>query len=385
MSLPLKGIRIVDLGLYVAGPYASVPLAEWGAEVIKIEPLSGDPNRTIWRAFACCNRGKRTISLDLKSPEGLEIAKKICISADVVHHNFRPGVMDRIGLGYETLKQENADLIYLEASAYGADGPMSSHPGFDMIMQALCGHEAHGAGKGNTPLWMRWAPVDFTGGYLGTIGMLAGLYRKARENKGSLVRSNLLDGGIFMLSELVRHADGSFSGPPELNAEQTGNTAAYRLYACTDGWIAVVAKSPAQQQALASLAGLEETDGTPATEWSSGSQEKLQAYFAALGTEAALSALREQDVWAERCRADFQETLFENPQWKKAGVVREHSHPRNEHIRQIGNVVRLSGVDQVPESSGLVAEPGQHTREILRQFAYSEEDIEDFYSRKIVA
>jgi len=385
MSRPLEGVRIIDLGLYVAGPYASVPLAELGAEVIKIEPLGGDPNRTIWRAFACCNRGKRNISLDLKSPEGLEIARKICISADVVHHNFRPGVMDRIGLGYDTLKEENPQLVYLEASAYGADGPMSKHPGFDMIMQALCGHEAHGAGEGNVPLWMRWAPVDFTGGYLGTIGILAGLYRKAREEKGSRVQGNLLDGGIFMLSELVRGKDGSFSGTLPLNAEQTGTGPAYRLYACQDGWIAVVARSPDQQQALAQFASLKESAGCPASDWSIDSQQQLISHFAGMNAKQAISALRERGIWTERCRDDFQEALFENPAWKHSGVVREHDHPRNERVRQIGNTVRLSDVGPLPEYSGMVPEPGQFTREILQQFGYAESSIEDFYTRKIVA
>jgi len=385
MNRPLEGIRIVDLGLYVAGPYASVPLGDLGAHVIKIEPLSGDPNRTIWRAFACCNRGKRVISLDLKLPEGLAIAQQICGAADVVHHNFRPGVMDRIGLGYESLREKNPDLVYLEASAFGNQGPMSAQPGFDMIMQALCGHEAHGAGAGNTPMWMRWAPVDFTGGYLGTIGILAALYRRTRQGVGGVVRSNLLDGGIYMLSELLRNTDGSFTGVYPLNSEQTGTSPARSLYACMDGWIAVVARSPEQERALAGIAGLDEAAETPAAQWSEASQKAVTLFLAGLNSEQAVSRLRKSGVWAESCRQDFQATLFEDEAWKDSGVLREHSHPRNGHIRHIGSMMRLSDGGMPPESGGMVAEPGQHTREILAEFGFSADQIDDLYARKVVA
>jgi len=385
MSRPLAGTRIVDLGLYVAGPYASVPLGDLGAEVIKIEPLSGDPNRTIWRAFACCNRGKRSIALDLKTSDGLKIAKQICVSADVVHHNFRPGVMERLGLGYETLKKENPDIIVFEASAFGHTGPMAQQPGFDMILQALCGHEAHGAGEGNTPLWMRWAPVDFTGGYLGTIGMLARLYQKSRKGQGGVARSNLLDGGIFMLSELVGHADGGFSGARPMNAAQTGTHPASCLYATRDGWVAVVARSTGQQQALARTLGLEELGSKPADTWGDAEHDAIAGCLSALSTDQAVRQLRDTGVWIEPCRSDVQERLFEEAAWQDTGLVADHTRLRYERVRQLGNMARFSRTGNAVETSGLVAEPGQHTREILAQFGYGETEINDLFERKVVA
>lgn len=385
MSRPLSGIRIVDLGLYVAGPYASVPLGDLGAEVIKIEPLSGDPNRTIWRAFACCNRGKRAISLDLKSADGLKIAREICVSADVVHHNFRPGVLERIGLGYESLKAENPDIIYFEASAYGSTGPLAQSPGFDMIMQALCGHEAHGAGDGNVPLWMRWAPVDFTGGYLGTIGILAALYRRQKENRGGVVRSNLLDGGIYMLSELIRQADKTFTGVRSMNAEQTGTHPASCLYRTSDGWVAVVARSPEQHRSLALALSLNELAEIASEEWDATAHARIAEQLAALTTDQVIAQLTNAGVWAEPCRHGFQETLFSEPSWQATGMLREHTHPRYARIRHLGNMARFSNAEAPVETGGLVAEPGEHTREILGQFGYSDADIDDFYQRKIVA
>lgn len=385
MSLPLSGIRIVDIGLYVAGPYASVPLGDLGAEIIKIEPLGGDPNRTIWRAFGCCNRGKRVISLDLKSADGLELAQKICAKADVVHHNFRPGVMERIGLGYDSMSEQNPGLIFLETSAYGHTGPMAKQPGFDMILQALCGHEARGAGAGNDPMWMRWAPVDFTGGYLGAIGILAALYRRLKDGRGGVVRANLLDSGIYMLSELLRNPDRSFSGFEPLNANQTGSHPARCIYPVLDGWVAIVARSGEQAQALAQTLELDDLSDTPLSEWGTDAEERIGERLAALTTDLAVSRLRENGVWVEPCRQEFQETLFNDAAWQKTGIIKDHPHPRNGHIRQLGNMVRFSGLEPPVETGGMVAELGEHTREILAQFGYAESEIDDLYERKIVA
>jgi crotonobetainyl-CoA:carnitine CoA-transferase CaiB-like acyl-CoA transferase len=385
MSSPLSGMRIVDLGMYVAGPYASVPLGELGADVIKIEPLTGDPNRGVWRAYSCCNRGKRSILLDLKHEEGLQIAQKLCVTADVVHHNFRPGVAQRLGLGYEKLREENPALIFLEASAYGDEGPMSKMPGFDMMMQALCGHEAHCAGAGNAPLWLRWAPVDFTGGYLGTIGILASIYRKLKTGEGGVVKANLLDAGLFMLSELVQNPSGEFEGLAPMNAAQTGQHPTQSIYQTGDGWISVVARSPEQAGALALALDLPDLATLPVKEWGQDSQQRIASSLGSMSCNEAVELLRSHGVWTEPCRDNVEQAVFNDDAWASAGIVREYPHKHNGNIKQLGNMLRFSATESSTDTSGRVAQAGEDTREILVEIGYSEVEIDDFYQRKIVA
>lgn len=380
----MSGIRVVDLGMFVAGPYASVPLADLGADVIKIEPLTGDPNRGVWRAYACCNRGKRSIAIDLKHEEGLAIAQQICSSAHIVHHNFRPGVADRLGLGYEKLREENPSLIYLEASAYGDTGPMSAMPGFDMILQALCGHEASGAGEDNDPLWLRWAPVDFTGGYLGTIGMLASIYRKQKTGEGGLVQANLLDAGMYIISELIRGSDGKFSGITPMNSSMTGIHPAQALYQTSDGWISIVARSAEQAEALANVLGAPEVAGTPPDTWGNDVQGKFATALAALNTADAVTLLRNKGIWTEPCRTDVEQSIFNNRAWQELGLVREYPHEKIGKVKQLGNMARLSNTEPSPERAGRVAGLGEDTREILGQFGYTRTQVDDLYARNIV-
>lgn len=385
MNAPLKNMRIVDLGMYVAGPYASVPLADLGADVIKIEPLTGDPNRGLWRPFACCNRGKRSILLDLKQPEGIAIARKICESADVVHHNFRPGVAERLGLGYEDLSKDNPGLTYMAGSAYGDSGPMSGLPGFDMMIQAMCGLEAHCGGEGNEPLWLRWAPVDFAGGYLSTIGILAGHYRKLRSGEGGKVSTNLLDGGLWLFSELLRDSDGGVEGVGAMNAGITGTHPARSLYQARDGWVTIVAISDEQCAQLAETFRLESAAATPSADWGEEVQQEIAAAVGATSRDALLAQLADAGVWAEACRDDVEEALFNAEAWQGVGVTREYPHGARGNVKQIGSCMRFSAMEPKLDTAGRVPEPGEDTREILGEFGYSDDRIDSLYDQNIVA
>ena len=385
MNAPLKGLRIVDLGMYVAGPYASVPIADLGADVIKIEPLTGDPNRVMWRPFASCNRGKRSILIDLKQAGGIEIAKKICIAADVVSHNFRPGVAERLGLGYEQLSKQNPGLTYMESCAYGDTGPMSKMPGFDMMIQAMCGLEAHCGGEGNEPLWMRWAPVDFTCAYLSTIGMMAGHYQKLRSGKGSRVTTNLLDAGIFLFSELLRDGRDKASQLAQMNSSMTGVHPARSIYRTQDGWVAIVARTDEQGLALAEALGAAKASTALPDDWGDEEYQEISTAAARHNNRDLIALLNEAGVWAEACRDDFNDTLFNSGAWKDSGLLREYPHGERGNIKQIGNCVRFSGMEPDLESSGRAAIPGEDTREILAEFDYSDAQIDDLYSRNIVA
>ena len=205
-ALPLSGIRVLDLGAFVAGPYASTLLTDLGTDVIKVEPLVGDPNRAIFRSFTSVSRGKRCIGLDLKAPEGLKIARQLCLSADVVTSNFRPGVSARLGVDAPTLHKLKPELIVVETSAYGASGPRAEGAGFDMCFQALCGHDVRAGGVDNPPLWNRTSMVDFAGGLLGGIAIVQALYVRARTGAGAEMGTGLLNAGLYLLSELIQRS-----------------------------------------------------------------------------------------------------------------------------------------------------------------------------------
>jgi len=189
---PLDGVRVVDFGAFVAGPFASLVMADLGAEVIKVETPAGDPNRSIFRSWSPVSRGKRAISVDLKHPEGLALAKKICMKSDIITSNFRTGVSARLGIDPASLHAAKPELIVLESPAYGSSGPLAERAGFDLVMQALCGHEYRAGGKGNEPLWNRTSMVDYGGGLLGAIGALAALYHRARTGEGMTLYLSLI-------------------------------------------------------------------------------------------------------------------------------------------------------------------------------------------------
>ena len=239
---PLSGVKVVDFGTYVAGPYSSALLSDLGADVVKVESMTGDPDRSIFRSFTSVNRGKRAISIDLKLPEGLQIARKLCVAADVVTNNFRPGVSARLGIDPKTLHALKPDLIVLESAAYGSTGPRAEGAGFDMCFQALCGHDWRAGGVGNPPLWNRTTMVDFAAGLIGEVGVLQRLYERARCGGGAEVGAGLLNAGLFLISELIQRSDGQFVGAAPLNQEQTGGHPAEQLYEAADGWLAVAAR-----------------------------------------------------------------------------------------------------------------------------------------------
>jgi crotonobetainyl-CoA:carnitine CoA-transferase CaiB-like acyl-CoA transferase len=382
-SLPLRDVKIVDMGSFVAGPYASTILGDLGAEVIKIEPLTGDPLRVIFRQFVPANRGKRAIRVDAKTPEGAEVVRRICADADIVHHNFRPGVAVRLHVDAATLSELKKGIIVLESSAYGPDGPKAALPGFDMGPQALCGHELRAAGEGNSPHWNRCAIVDYSSARLGAIGMLLALLARKRHGVGATVSVNLLDTGIFIMSELIQNADGQFAGAPTISKSQTGFHPAERFYQARDGWIAICARSDGMARRLAAALNLKIP--RPRRSWGEQEAHSLVAAIRKLSMAEALEKLAAHDVWAEPCEEQGQTCSFAEERLRDIGMVFHSDHDEVGRLTQIGqgfcfsrSLLRLSGRGRPPK-------PGEHTGEILREAGYSPNEIERLFGRNIVA
>jgi crotonobetainyl-CoA:carnitine CoA-transferase CaiB-like acyl-CoA transferase len=376
---PLSGIRVLDFGIVVAGPVAAVPLADLGAEVIKIEAIELEHFRSVYRIFASANRGKRSIAINLKSEAGREIAQRLIRSASVVMNNFRPGVAARLGLDEQTVRALNPHSVVLETSGYGSDGPNARRTGLDMIFQALCGHEIRAGGQGNPPLWFRAPIVDYTCGLLGSIGSLLALLR-VRRGGGALVQTDLLGAGLYLMSDLVEHPDGQFIGVRALNGQQTGLHPAEAFYEARDGWIAIAARGDAMAWRLAQAFGLASQMGPIPAHWNAAEAGHIAAACRPHTVEELLARLQQADVWTVRCKRDGQTMLDESA--LDALVFRGHNAVHG-NMRQLGALFRLSAT--TPSAPPVIPEHGEHTRAILEELGYSTAQIESLYAKGVVA
>jgi crotonobetainyl-CoA:carnitine CoA-transferase CaiB-like acyl-CoA transferase len=370
---PLDGVKVVDFGAFVAGPLSSTVLADLGADVIKIEPLTGDPNRSVFRTFSSANRGKRSLTLDLKKPDELHKAREICKAADIVTSNFRPGVATRLGIGAEMLHGLKPDLVVLEASGFGMTGPSVSRPAFDMILQSSVGHEVHGGGGGGRPLWSRLAMVDYGCGLLGAVAALIGLLHRRRTGNGAALEVSLLQTALFLFSEIVRRPDGSFAGLNTLDAEQTGTGAACSLYACKDGWLAMLVPS---NEAAISLSEVLERPAlsSPPQEWGASQHNLLKEAVAAWHLRDLLAALEGTDVWTARTDRDISDKLLVDPALIKSGIIHRYAHPEYGLVSQTGPLYRFSR-----SSRGASAGPpqlGEHSSELLVEYGLAFDESE---------
>lgn len=380
---PLEGLRIIDFGTFAAGPHASMILADLGADVIKVEPLAGDPVHCFYRPYSTSSRGKRHMAIDMKTLEGLEIAQRVCRTADIVHHNFRPGVAKRLGIDAEALHRINSALIVLENSGYGQSGPKSRSAGIDYALQALCGHEMDAAGEGGAPTCYNATTIDFAAGMLGAFVTLAAQFQKARAPAGATLGTSLLDTGLFLLSELVQSADGSFMPLRKLNASQTGFHPAERLYRARDGWIAIAARSEDMSRSLVAVLGLTTQIGKPRREWGEAEAALIAGSIAPEQAASLLSRLQAAGVWSAPCREDAKEISLRDANLRERGTTISTSHPDYGEIRQIGALFSFSRARTRP--SGDTPAIGQHSRQILEELGYSSFEIAGLYERCVVA
>jgi crotonobetainyl-CoA:carnitine CoA-transferase CaiB-like acyl-CoA transferase len=243
---PLRGIRVLDFTRVLAGPAASLALADLGAEVLKIEPPgTGDDTRTFppfrqdeSHYFLSVNRGKKSIVIDLKSDAGVALAKDLAAKCDILIENYRPGVMDRLGLGYETLSAINPRLIYCAISGFGMTGPLRDRPSFDIVLQALSGALSVNGEVGGAPTKLGIPLGDLVGGINGPISILAALHERNLTGRGRLIDVSLLDGMLSLLGYLAQLA--FFTGEdPKPQGAQHPNLVPYGIFPARDGSIII--------------------------------------------------------------------------------------------------------------------------------------------------
>jgi crotonobetainyl-CoA:carnitine CoA-transferase CaiB-like acyl-CoA transferase len=225
----LEGLRVVDFSMFVAGPLAAEVLADLGADVVKVEPPQGEAMRGAAYAMAACQRGKRSLAIDVNAPDARPVVERLLRWADVVLHNFRVGVSERLGIDEATVARLNPGAVYCHASAFGPNGPRARYPGNDALMQAVTGFERAVGGRDNDPMAATWIPIDMSGGWVAAAGILAGLYARAATGHGQRIASSLLGAGMLLQSGVFLR-DGEVVRGPELDADQTGYGPGYRIY-----------------------------------------------------------------------------------------------------------------------------------------------------------
>jgi crotonobetainyl-CoA:carnitine CoA-transferase CaiB-like acyl-CoA transferase len=381
----LEGIKVLDLGNFLAGPFGPMLLADLGATVYKLESTDGDQMRRVTKPFNGCQRGKIDIAVDLKTPEGLEIAHRLMKKVDVVHHNMRPGVAERLGVGYDTAKALNPSVIYCQTTMWGQQGPRRDWPGFDQLGQSSCGCEYELGGEGNPPVWYRFGMCDQACACLSAVAVLTALLWRDQTGEGQFVDSSILSGGMYYNSDVWIGREGPFTRP-RLDREQTGISPLYRLYRTTTEWMALVCVNESQWQALASVIDGLGSDPRFATAASRSDHQPelaglLEERFASDSAQAWFARLDVAGVPVEIADPRAGQTWYDDPELVANGLVAEYPHPEYGRFRQFGHLTHFS------ETPGRIGGPpprlGEDSVAVLTELGYSAEEINDLAAKSV--
>ena len=389
-SPPLDGVRVLDLGLAVAGPFGAQLLADLGADVIKVNTLTDGYWFGSHLAMAC-NRGKRSISLNLKDPEGYAVLEALVRTADVVHHNMRYDAAQRLRVDYASLKAIKADLIYCHTRGF-EHGPRDTLPGNDQTGAALAGTTfLDGAVEnGGRGLWSVCSLGDTGCGFLSAIATVQALYHRDRTGVGQFIDTSILYAHLLNTSMAWITPDGAHSGErPDLDRMHYGLGPLCRLYPTSEGWLCIAVLSEAQWSSLCEV--VEQPDlatdprfaDLPARkEHADALGGRLESAFAARTASEWFGLLDTAGVPCEVSDPDFVMTLFDDPELREKGWVTSYDHGSVGHMDVFGllfDFERTPGVVQGPAPM-----VGQHSREILRGLGYAETDVDILIGQGVV-
>jgi formyl-CoA transferase len=385
----LSGVHVLDLSSYLAGPYACTLLADLGADVIKVEPPQGDMMRRYpssfsddSRTFIGANRNKRSVCIDLKHPEGLSILLELLDRTDVLIHNFRPGVPERLGIGYEDLSQRYPRLVFAELTGFGSEGPLHSNPGFDQVMQCFTGI-ADLQGRGDeTPKIVWGSIVDYFSATLLALGVCGALFQRAQTGRGQRVDCSLLRSALSLQAGRLVWASGE---PLEIERDlRLGRVTG--IHPTKDGYIYIQAQTDSFWHALCEILGLT----------SLADDERFNDMRKRKAEEAVLMPLI-RDALMKKSAEDWSrlfgdrvpcavvqslEEMFLHPQVMAQQIIKTFPHADLGTYQGVCEPIRFSDPDIRLEDKGAPT-LGQHTKEVLSTLNYSTDEIERLVQRSV--
>ncbi|MEX3633432.1 CaiB/BaiF CoA transferase family protein [Paraburkholderia sp. BR14320] len=380
----LEGIKVVSFTHFLQGPAAVQMLADVGADVIKIEPPGGAFERS-WTGFDAYvegvsmffllgNRNQRSISLDLRDERAREIVWRLIKEADVLIENYRPGVLQRMGFGYDDVREINPRLVYCSCTGYGSSGPYLKRPGQDLLLQAISGMTMLSGDADSPPTPVGSAIVDQHAAALAAFGVVAALQARERTGKGTLVESNLLNAALDLQIEPFTYYLNKGPLWPRTNPP-TGSRfhpAPYGIYRTLDGWIAV-SLTPTEKLAAAlsqpTLAGFSHPKDNVRRR-----DELNRIVYDALTTRTTadwMTTFDEHDVWYAPVN-DYDQ-VEADPQVAHNRIIMEVDHPQAGPVRLLAHPVRYDGA--APPLTRQPPRQGEHTREVLAELGYEPHEI----------
>ncbi|KAA6133471.1 CaiB/BaiF CoA transferase family protein [Cupriavidus cauae] len=392
----LRGLRVVDFSHVLAGPVCTMMLADMGADVIKVEPPGGELGRQIgppWIAgesavYLSVNRNKRGIALDLKCADGREVARRLIQGADVVVENFRPGVMQALGLDYDTLARSNRKLVYCSISAYGQTGPMRDRAGVDGIIQAASGLMSTLGTAHSEPMKVAIPVADMVAGYLATIAVLAAVNAARQGGQGEYLDISLYNATLML--QQIGYA--SYFATNALPA-RTGSAAPYaapnEAYQTRDGWIMVAAYHPKRWQALCAVLGAADLENDPRFAGNADRvahrdalRQALTPLFQQRTTEAWMQELAVHDILCAPV-ASYQEVL-RSPQYAASGLDSWVDHPLAGKVRMPGFAPGPAHAASAEDRDMPAPTLGQHGPDVLEECGYTRPEIDAMRERGVL-